>query len=87
MKKLEILTIAGLIMVFVPVNSVIIMLLYTAFRKIESVPGSFLDSLHTMYQTHVPSGLAVVTAVVFLCGLGILAYVGFRKKRGKIRTE
>lgn len=78
-RKLSALTITGLIMVFVPLNTTLILLLYTVFRKIDPpVEGLSFTAVHnnTAVQNLFIAGLAV-----FICGLVVLGYIAARRFR------
>ena len=88
-RKLNTLVTIGLIMVFVPVNTALIMFIYSLFRSNENTVVSSIDGPSTVYlKVSLPESLHWIGLAVFFCGLIILGYAGVRrflqKKRGEV---
>ena len=79
-RKLSTLVTIGLIMVFVPVNTAIVMFIYSLFRSNEFKVVSSIEGPSTVYlESILPESLPLIGLAIFLCGLVILGYAGIRR--------
>lgn len=79
-RKLSALVAIGLIMVLVPVNTALVMFIYSLFRNNEYTVVSSIEGPSTVYlEFSVPENLYFIGLAVFICGLIILGYAGIRR--------
>jgi hypothetical protein len=79
-RKLSTLVSIGLIMVFVPVNTALVMFIYSLFRSSEFKVISSIEGPSTVYlESILPESLYWIGPAVFICGLIILGYAGIRR--------
>ena len=79
-RKLSTLVITGLIMVFVPVNTAIVILIYSLFRSNEYTVVSSIEGPSTVYLEFSLSGsFHFISLAVFIVGLVLLGYAGVRR--------
>jgi uncharacterized membrane protein len=87
-RKLSTLVIIGLIMVLIPVNTALVMFIFSLFRNNEYTVVSSIEGPTTVYLEFVlPENLHFIGLVIFLCGLIILGYAGVRRFLQKTRGE
>jgi hypothetical protein len=79
-RKLSTLVTIGLIMVLVPVNTALVMFIFSLFRNNEYTVVSSVEGPSTVYlEFSVPDNLLFIGLAVFVCGLVILGYAGIRR--------
>lgn len=89
-KRLTSITVTGLILVAVPVSSVLIMLIYSLFRNAERVVVTSAEGPSTVYldSCGIPTEVFfIIVAVLFLSGIILLSWVGFRRFRREDRQQ
>jgi hypothetical protein len=87
-RKLSTLVTIGLIMVFVPVNTALVMFIYSLFRSNEFKVVSSIEGPSTVYlESILPESLFFIGLAIFICGLIILGYAGVRRFLQKTRGE
>ncbi len=88
-KRLTAITVTGLILVFAPVSSVIITLMYSFFRNIEKrvQPAIGLTSDIVIHSGIEADTFFTAAAITFALGLIVLSWVVFRKVAGKAHDE
>ena len=87
-RKLSTLVIIGLIMVLIPVNTALVMFIFSLFRNNEYNAFLSIEGLSTVYKEFsLPDNLLFIGLAVFICGLIILGYAGVRRFLQKTRGE
>ena len=79
-RKLSTLVIIGLIMVLLPVNTALVMFIYSLFRSNENTIFSSIEGPSTVYlEPGTSETFFFIGLAIFLCGLIILGYAGVRR--------
>ena len=79
-RKLSTLVTIGLIMVLLPVNTSLVMFIYSLFRNNEYTVFSSIEGPSTVYlEVSLPENLPFIGLAVFISGLIILGYTGVRR--------
>jgi hypothetical protein len=87
-RKLRALVTIGLIMVLVPVNTALVMFIYSLFRENEYTVVSSIEGPSTVYlEISLPESVPFIGLAVFICGLIILGYAGIRRYLYKTPEE
>ncbi|MBN2239107.1 MAG: hypothetical protein JW712_04985 [Dehalococcoidales bacterium] len=82
-KRLSTPTVTGLILVLLPVNTCIIMSIYSLFRKNEYTVVPSIDGPSTVYlESVLPDYVPVIGLGMFIVGLLVLGFMAFRKFMG-----
>lgn len=78
--KLSTLATIGLIMVLLPVNTALVMFIYSLFRSNEYSAFLSIEGLSMVYKEFsLPENLLLIGLALFICGLVILGYAGVRR--------
>jgi len=87
-RKLSTLVTIGLIMVLVPVNTALIIFIFSLFRNNEYTVVSSIEGPSTVYlEPGISETLFFIGLAIFLCGLIILGYAIVRRFLQKTRGE
>lgn len=79
-RKLSALVTIGLIMVLVPLNTALVMFIYSLFSDNEYTVVSSIEGPSIVYLDFIlPQYLTLIGLAVFICGLIIVGYAGIRR--------